>query len=468
MATEGLSCPDCGSSNIVDDQLYSQPQLVCEDCGSVISEGLLTSTRSEELQGTDITYSHSTAVDRQPCRNLIKGLHRVRAFCRILRLNWDTEQMSQTFYKQAYEHPHFIKVSLQKKEVLVGCCVLVSCRLRNWPIAMGTICCLLEADPTLLGVMYLEMVKTLKIEAPSTSVSDLLEAHCHEYKIGPQHVPEGLSEDSKALTKRAMALLELAADTWIVTGRQPVPMMMACVFLAWQSLRPTNVRLNHSVDKFCQLAKVTKTRMAPKRVKELKEVLCKLGQEIPWLRVEVTSGNVMQLVEDILENRTALLRRAMRTHEEALLDEPLPSSEGTHSKEHTTMPSQGGAAPSHTSSHLEQTTAQPCVVPCEPDSLSNEDPKTGANVQQEEDKLLHSDIHTQESLPATENWGKRHLFVPPCVRHPKKRRVEEPMLEVTGDEDISDSEIEMYIRTPQEMRDYAQTKETLSSSEDEQ
>ena len=41
MSGSGVSCPGCGSSNIVDDDLYSQAQMVCVDCGSVVSEGVL-------------------------------------------------------------------------------------------------------------------------------------------------------------------------------------------------------------------------------------------------------------------------------------------------------------------------------------------------------------------------------------------------------------------------------------------
>ncbi|XP_046870675.1 transcription factor IIIB 50 kDa subunit [Hypomesus transpacificus] len=474
MATEGLTCPECGSSNIVDDQLYSQPQLVCEDCGSVISEGLLTTTASEEVQGTDIAYCYTTAVHNQPCRNLIKGLQRLRAFCRILRLKTDTEKMSETFYKQAYSHPHFINVSLQKKEVLVGCCVLVSCRLCNWPIGMGTICSLLEADPNLLGMVYLQMIKSLKIEAPNTAIIEMLEAHCQEYKLRPEHVSEGLSEDVKALTKRAIALIELAADTWIVTGRQPVPMMIACTFLAWQSLRPTKDRLKYSVDKFCQMAKVNRNQTAPKRVMELKKVLSKLGQEIPWLRVEVTLANVMPHVDDIMENQSALLRRAMRTHEESLQDEDQPDPQECPPGEHATLGSQEGTAPSQTSRDPEHhPPPQPCLAVCEPDregaqAPSDVDPTTGTDVGQEDD----GEALARPLQVPVETWSKKYLFVPPCVRHPKKRkrRVETPMPEVTGDEDISDSEIDMYIRTPQEVRDFVKTKEILSEEgeEDEQ
>lgn len=41
MSRAGLSCPGCGSSNVVEDDLYCQAQLVCVDCGSVVSEGVL-------------------------------------------------------------------------------------------------------------------------------------------------------------------------------------------------------------------------------------------------------------------------------------------------------------------------------------------------------------------------------------------------------------------------------------------
>lgn len=97
--------------------------------------------------------------------------------CRILRVNREIEDLAQTYYNKAYVHESFIRVSLQKKEVLAGCCVLVSCRLLNWPITMGTIGCLLEADP---GAVYKELVKILKIEAPLVSVTDVLESHSQE------------------------------------------------------------------------------------------------------------------------------------------------------------------------------------------------------------------------------------------------------------------------------------------------
>ncbi|XP_071011500.1 transcription factor IIIB 50 kDa subunit [Oncorhynchus clarkii lewisi] len=468
MATVGLKCPECGSLDIVDDEHYSQPQLVCADCGAVVSEGLLTTTRSEETQGTDVRYSNSTEVDKKPCRNLINGIHRVRALCRILRLTFLMEETAETHFKQAYEHPNFIRVSLQKKEVLAGCCVLATCRQHSWPIAMGTICCLLEANPRLIGVVYQEMVKTLKIEAPPTSIINLLETHCQAYKLSPQHVHEELSESSKDLTKRAAVLLELAADAWLVTGRQPIPILTASIFLAWQSLKPTQTRLKYTLARFCQMAKVTKSSIAPKRVTELKEVLCKLGQELPWLRGdEVTPQTVIQMVDDILNHRLTLLRRALSSHEEALASESIlpPSLEDSLPGSHTNTTCLEGAILSQTPG---QTPKEPFVG----------EPDTGSVQQQGDVDLTYTVVmeglpHTgpgtdsQHSQPSVPNSGKRSLFEPPSVRYAKIRRVQVPVVEVTGDEEISDSEIDSYIRTPQEIRDYVEAKEALASSDDE-
>lgn len=50
----GSRCPDCGSSELVEDSHYSQSQLVCSDCGCVVTEGVLTTTFNDEgnLRGT--------------------------------------------------------------------------------------------------------------------------------------------------------------------------------------------------------------------------------------------------------------------------------------------------------------------------------------------------------------------------------------------------------------------------------
>lgn len=41
-------CPDCGSLEVVEDSHYAQSQLVCAECGFILTEGLLTTTFTDE------------------------------------------------------------------------------------------------------------------------------------------------------------------------------------------------------------------------------------------------------------------------------------------------------------------------------------------------------------------------------------------------------------------------------------
>lgn len=58
------------------------------------------------------------------------------------------------------------------------------------------------------------------------------------FKLGPGQVDEVFSETTQKLVDRTSALVELAAEAWIVTGRHPLPLLMATVYVAWQSLNP--------------------------------------------------------------------------------------------------------------------------------------------------------------------------------------------------------------------------------------
>lgn len=264
------------------------------------------------------------------------------------------------------------------------------------------------------------------------------------YKLSSSHVPEELAESSWDLNRRAVALVELAADAWIMTGRRPIPVMMAAVYLAWQSLKPNKLRLRYSLDKFCQIAKVKKHKVAMRRVMEMKEVLCKLGKEVPWHREPVTPDSVLQQVEDILKNRYALLRRALRTHEEALLAE-CQTSCGDSAMEDSVS--------SHVSESVEENQNESSQERYEMSADRTLAPGRGSDGEHSAPEP-HGDAEERPDPP--QNWGKRVLFAPPCVTNPKKRRAAPPeMKEVTGDEEISDSEIDSYIRTPREARDFA-------------
>uniref|UniRef100_A0A8C4XQ97 Transcription factor IIIB 50 kDa subunit n=1 Tax=Falco tinnunculus TaxID=100819 RepID=A0A8C4XQ97_FALTI len=114
------------------------------------------------------------AVDRQ-C--LFTGIKRVQDLCKVLQLPTVFEETAVSYFQRALQHPSFHLVSLEKKELLGGCCVFVTCRQHNWPLMMGTICSLLYAKQELFASVYLSLQKELGLSVPALSLADLVKTH---------------------------------------------------------------------------------------------------------------------------------------------------------------------------------------------------------------------------------------------------------------------------------------------------
>ncbi|XP_016343551.1 transcription factor IIIB 50 kDa subunit-like [Sinocyclocheilus anshuiensis] len=178
--------------------------------------------------------------------------------------------------------------------------------------------------------------------------------------------------------------------------------------------------MKYTFNKFCKIGQAPEQSWCRsrdsvvRRLKELRDVLCKLGRELPWLRGgEVEPNTVVKLVDDILKNRKALLMRAVRNYEQQLQNE-------TQMTECDKEPSDSNCSDSPSSKTPELVHAGQAECENPPDKEA-----------------------TDCQLPPN-HWSKRHLFLPPCVKSRKRRKVDALQLKVTGDEDISDNEIESY------------------------
>lgn len=75
---------------------------------------------------------------------------------------------------------------------------------------------------------------------------------------------------------------------------------------------------------------------------------------------------------------------------------------------------------------------------------------------------LEEDAEEQNAASSEEeHWGKRHLFLPPSARNAKRPRPNSPEPDVFRDENISDTEIESYIRSPEEVKLYLEVQKKL-------
>lgn len=91
------------------------------------------------------------------------------------------EETAISYYQKAYQLSGIRAARLQKKEVLVGCCVLITCRQHNWPLTMGTICTLLYADLDMFSGTYMQLVKLLGLDVPALCLEDLVKSYCGRY-----------------------------------------------------------------------------------------------------------------------------------------------------------------------------------------------------------------------------------------------------------------------------------------------
>ncbi|XP_068932024.1 transcription factor IIIB 50 kDa subunit isoform X2 [Petaurus breviceps papuanus] len=344
------------------------------------------------MDSLEVTYSRSTGENERVSHSQQRGLRRVRDLCRVLQLPSTFEDTAVSYYQRAFQHPSLHAARLQKKEVLVGCCVLVTCRQHNWPLTMGTICTLLYANLELFSGTYLQIVKVLGLDVPALSLADLVKTYCSSFKlfqVSPS-VSVKFVEDKEKMVSRTLQLVELASETWLVTGRHPVPVITAAAYLAWRSLQPGG-RLTCSLSRFCKLAGVDLPHPAHLRVQELLAILLRMAGQLAWLRIlNLDKQTVVKHIGDLLQHRCILLRQAFRDEAE--------EEEGD-----------GEEAGSSTLGTLEKKRPASSPPP----------------------------------------------LLPPCMLRPPKRPCPTPAdSSITGDEDISDSEIEQYLRTPREIRDF--------------
>lgn len=130
----------------------------------------------------------------------------MRDLCRVLQLPSTFEDTAIAYYQKAYQHPGIRAARLQKKEVLVGCCVLITCRQHNWPLTMGTICTLLYADLDMFSGTYMQIVKLLGLDVPSLCLADLVKTYCSRY------LPSGSCGDGMGWVLRPESFYLLAVS----------------------------------------------------------------------------------------------------------------------------------------------------------------------------------------------------------------------------------------------------------------
>ncbi|KAJ7423329.1 Transcription factor IIIB 50 kDa subunit [Willisornis vidua] len=519
MAERGR-CPGCGSAALAEDALYAQQQLVCTACGCVLAEGLLTTTYTEEEHLREVAYSRSTGQREQLSCRLQRGIQRVRDLCKVLKLPAAFEDTALSYFQRAFHLPAFHQVSLEKKELLGGCCVFATCRQHNWPLTVGTVCSLLYAKQELFAGVFLSLQRELGLSVPALSLADLVNTHLSSFQLvqPSANIPATFLEDKEKLVARTMGIVELASEAWLVTGRHPVPVVTAAAFLAWQSLQP-QARLSCPLARFCRVAGVDLPPPAHLRLRELLEILLGMAPQLAWLRgFNLDKKTVVKHVGDLLQHRLFLLKKAFCQQEgegqpggqgssgqgwpaegtpgQDSLDNSSPGQDSLdNSSPGQDWAGQDSAAqgsldkgnPGHDSvnkdssgqdSTGQDSAAQGSVDKGTPGQDSMNKGFSGQNSLGKGtpgQDCAHQDsagqgspsspLVTQKGCPLAgkhQRGGPLRPLLPPCLIHPRKRlRLVPPSASdsaLSGDEPISDSEIEQYLRSPEEVQAFMKAK----------
>ena len=193
------------------------------------------------------------------------------------------------------------------------------------------------------------------------------------------------------LAKRTIQICELCGEAWLLTGRRPMPAIIAATFLAWQSLYPRSP-ICVSLKSFCRNSGNPYSTSVRARVHEMRKLLLALAQTLPWLihrRLSLLS--VVKFIDEVLSNQMLLLRQ-----------------------------------------------------------LASQDSQM-LQVQSDSPVLLNTTnidvFKTECGNPAPS------LLLPPCILAPKKPSLEPERCQQPFSNEISEAEIEQYIRTPEEVEE---------------
>ncbi|NXA83113.1 BRF2 factor, partial [Thryothorus ludovicianus] len=396
----------------------------------------------------EVAYSQSTGQKEQQSRCLQRGIRRVRDLCKVLQLPAAFEETAVSYLQRALQLPAFRLASLEKKELLGGCCVFVTCRQHNWPLTMGTVCSLLYARQELFASVFLSLQRELGLSVPALSLADLVTTHLSSFRLFQRSadVPAPFLEDKEQLLARTLGLVELASETWLVTGRHPVPIVTAAAFLAWQSLRP-GPRLSCPLARFCRLAGVDLPPPAHLRLKELLEILLGMASQLSWLRgFRLDRRTVVKHIGDLLQHRLFLLKSAFSQQQ---WDE----QQGQGCQDSQGQDPQG----QHPSGQDPPAQGSQGQHPSGQDPSGQDTPGQGSP--------SSPPVPQRRGRPWAgkgQPGGPLRPLLPPCLLHPRKRpraaAPAAPAVALTGHEPILDSEIEQYLRSPEEIQAFRKAK----------
>lgn len=261
---EKTICPQCGSLNLVTDG--TNGEVVCSQCGLVITEGLLSQTpewRAYTLEdqhcktrtGAPIRYStfdkglhttiqgfkdasgrplsakakrrawrlrkwqNRTRVRKSRNRNLMQAMNELQMLSEKLHVSYSVKELAAVIYRKALENDLIRGRSIA---ALVAAALYAACRFTKTPKTLNDIAKVSARSRGEISRAYRLIVRTLKIEMPSQNPLNYVS------RIATRANIPGESQGV------AVKILRKAKRKRITMGKDPVGVAAAVLYLACQ------------------------------------------------------------------------------------------------------------------------------------------------------------------------------------------------------------------------------------------
>ena len=442
-------CSNCGESALVwegyDGQEDSGTLRVCSACGTVAEEGAPTYTEfqggggfgnslefrgyARSLPSKYVQYNHKSVG-----KGKLSGIQKTKEVASILGLTTAMTLEATDLFEKVYYQDTVLHKHIDNKLVIAGCCVYIVCRQHGWPILTKYVADIVNCEHSQLVHWKVVLTKLLGITLSSVDPEQLIPATCN--KAGLSKTVEGLMG----------SIIQLCQKAWITDGRDPGSVLTAASYIAWQAEEPT-VRRKTSMKQFCDICHVPFKYSHRKRTTEMREMLCELAWQIPFVsRDEVVPANVAMYVKDVCTYKKQLLASALakiRDNSDITYSD-LPAIETTDS-------TSSAGTPGHNTQNA-MAMREPLTV------MVINTPVSGMR------SPLAQGTNQHTSTGLSRKRGYVTALMAPSYKRAREndmRQVSVPTKEVVIDrnldaeeiteEDIPDSDMWMYIKTPHEV-----------------
>ncbi|KAF8794458.1 Transcription factor IIIB 50 kDa subunit like protein [Argiope bruennichi] len=204
--------------------------------------------------------------------------------------------------------------SFARKEdfgILAGCCLIHIKQKHNQYASLSDLSAKIQC-PMKKVYKFSKVIKEFCSDRKSSDCKELVDISEAALQISTSEMLEStvakifasVVDNKDEFITKTTALVKLAHDCWLMSGRSPEGVIAAAGYLCWKSIYPGLKSL--TVKQFCSDFSLPYTKSSPK-VSEIKHMLLKLGKNIPSCSKNyVNEKNILFHLNYILENSKTL------------------------------------------------------------------------------------------------------------------------------------------------------------------